>query len=146
MGTTRIKFAFSFFLSTSTLVLFVFCSCAIQKWPTAAMQQREREREMQSGGKTKKCCLLLEDELAGSWKCLLNCSIEHLDYTKLYTSTERDFHYARWKKAVQRTMKWEVTSNENEGKQPANFFGWKRGFGHFKFNQNRDYNKVYSSK
>ncbi|XP_067029471.1 glycerol kinase 3-like isoform X2 [Acropora muricata] len=28
---------------------------------------------------------------------------------------ERDFHYARWKKAVQRTMKWEVTSNENEG-------------------------------
>ncbi|XP_044180131.1 glycerol kinase-like [Acropora millepora] len=32
---------------------------------------------------------------------------------------ERDFHYARWKKAVQRTMKWEVTSNENEGQQES---------------------------
>lgn len=28
---------------------------------------------------------------------------------------ERDLHYARWKKAVQRTMKWEVPSDENQG-------------------------------
>ena len=27
----------------------------------------------------------------------------------------RDHHYARWKKAVQRTMKWEVDDVENQG-------------------------------
>ena len=31
--------------------------------------------------------------------------------------TERDKHYARWKKAVQRTMKWEVNDDEEEGKK-----------------------------
>ena len=28
---------------------------------------------------------------------------------------DRDRHYARWKKAVQRTMKWEVNDDENQG-------------------------------
>lgn len=31
--------------------------------------------------------------------------------------TDRDKHYARWKKAVQRTMKWEVNDDEKEGKK-----------------------------
>lgn len=28
---------------------------------------------------------------------------------------DRDRHYAQWKKAVQRTMKWEVNDDENQG-------------------------------
>lgn len=30
---------------------------------------------------------------------------------------ERDRHYAKWKKAVKRTMKWEVNDDEDQGKK-----------------------------
>lgn len=34
----------------------------------------------------------------------------------------RDHHYARWKKAVQRTMKWEVDDVENQGNKSKLYY------------------------
>ena len=44
--------------------------------------------------------------LLGVWSCwFYSCEIE------------RDRHYAKWKKAVKRTMKWEVNDDEDQGKK-----------------------------
>ena len=37
------------------------------------------------------------------------------NHTFVMYKIDRDRHYARWKKAVQRTMKWEVNDDETQG-------------------------------
>ena len=43
--------------------------------------------------------------LLGVWSWFYSCELE------------RDRHYAKWKKAVKRTMKWEVNDDEDQGKK-----------------------------